>query len=148
VGFVVSLTNKAFLDIFFPMIRSLMSAMVLDGLTKTAALKLDLPHIFNTGQDHGPMGYELQLIVTGAALVFFVWLAQDARLKGAQAWIGCVVGGGLANVVSILTGPRGVLDFIPAGSIMLNVADLFIWAGLAGIILHVARLALKDARSA
>lgn len=142
-----SLTNKTFLDILSSMIRSLTCAMALDGLTKTAALMLDLPHVFNTGQDHGPMGYELQLILTGASLVFFLWLAQDARLKGAQGWIGCVIGGGLANVVSILTGPQGVLDFIPVGSIMLNVADVFIWAGLMGVILHVARLALKDART-
>lgn len=92
------------------------------------------------------MGYELQLILTGAALVFFLWLAQDARLKGATQWIGCVVGGGVANVLSIISGPPGVLDFIPLGSIMANVADLFIWLGLAGITSHLASMALAEVR--
>ena len=129
------------------MIRLFLLALIADGVTKHVALQQNLPHVFNLGQDHGPMGYELQLILTGASLVFFVWLAQDARLKGAREWIGCVVGGGVANVLSIISGPPGVLDVSPLGSIMANVADLFIWLGLAGITSHLASMALAEVRA-
>lgn len=129
------------------MTRAIILALIADGATKHIALARNVPHVFNMGQDHGPMGYELQLIVTGAALVFFLWLAQDARLKGLQWYIGLVVGGGLANVLSIISGPPGVLDFIPLGSMMANTADLFIWGGLGGLMFRLGGLALKEART-
>lgn len=129
------------------MTRAIILALIADGATKHIALARNVPHVFNTGQDHGPMGYELQLLITGAALVFFLWLAQDARLKDLRWEMGLVVGGGLANVLSILSGPPGVLDFIPLGGIMANAADLFIWCGLVGLMIRLGGLALKEART-
>lgn len=126
------------------MTRTLALAFLADVLTKWAALRCNLSHVWNMGEAHGFMSYDAQLLLTGAILVGLLWLASDARLTSARPWIGYVVGGGLANVASILTGPVGVLDFIPMGSVMVNVADLYIWAGLVGVIVTVARLAIRE----
>lgn len=70
-----------------------------------------------------PAGFAL----LSAGLAFLV---PFARSLGLSVGAGLLVGGAAGNLASPLLWSRGVPDFIRVGAVVLNVADLLVWAGL------------------
>lgn len=88
----------------------------------------------------GPYTWQLNLALTLGAMVLVVpvsrELAQVDRL--APRALGLILGGALGNFVSLVTSPRGVVDFIAVRLtetwLVLNVADVAAYVGLALIL--------------
>lgn len=77
-------------------------------------------------------------------LCWFFWeLGQRQDIANIKPYAATAVAGSLANLVSYVSGPPGVLDFIPVPGIgIANFADFAIWVGTIGVIYVVARQAL------
>ncbi len=96
---------------------------------------------YNTGTAGGmSLGVHtraINLVSTGIVVGLLVMLVPTlARIdRRSTAWLALVVGGGLGNLASLATSSKGVVDFLVlrAGShaIVVNVADLAMWIGLA-----------------
>ncbi len=96
---------------------------------------------YNTGMAGGmPLGDHtraINLASTGVVVGLLVMLVPTlARIdRRSTARLALVVGGGLGNLASLATSSKGVVDFLVlrAGSyaIVVNVADLAMWVGLA-----------------
>jgi signal peptidase II len=110
------------------------------------------------GLSLGAYTWQLNLILTLAAIGLVVPVSRDlARVdRGAPIALGLIVGGALGNLASLVLSPRGVIDFIavsvgPTSEIVLNVADVAAYVGLALVIrtgfLIVAAIR-RDARPA
>ncbi|GJG85631.1 hypothetical protein tb265_08120 [Gemmatimonadetes bacterium T265] len=126
---------------------------IVDLLAKAlAAAVLPLGHLFG----HGPVALMLayntgtaggmslgehtraiNLVSTGVVVGLLVMLVPTlARIdRRSTAWLALVVGGGLGNLASLATSPKGVVDFlvlrVGERAIVVNVADLAMWVGLA-----------------
>jgi lipoprotein signal peptidase len=86
----------------------------------------------------GQYTWQLNLALTLAAIVFVIPFSRDlARVdRDAPKALGLIVGGALGNLVSLLAAPHGVLDFIalefgPDAGLIVNVADVAAYVGLA-----------------
>lgn len=116
-----------------------------DGATKWHASQFSPNVVFNLGQTRFGMPLHTQVVVS--LLVVFVILAiqlrERYRVPGLDYMTGMMMGGALGNAVSLLTGPDGVLDFIPIGIIVFNIADVFLWVGAVGMVYVVAMAALR-----
>lgn len=93
------------------------------------------------GLSAGPYTWQLNLALTLAAVIFIIPVTRDLTHidRRAPAALGLIVGGALGNLASLLVPPRGVMDFIslnwsPGHSLVLNVADVAAYAGLAMIL--------------
>ena len=96
---------------------------------------------YNTGTAGGmSLGVHtraINLVSTGLVVGLLIMLVPTlARIDGrSTARLALVVGGGLGNLASLATSRKGVVDFLTlrAGShaIIVNVADLAMWIGLA-----------------
>ncbi len=93
------------------------------------------------GLSLGAYTWQLNLILTLAAIGLVIPVSRDlARVdRGAPIALGLIVGGALGNLASLLLSPRGVIDFIavsvgPTSEIVLNVADVAAYVGLALVI--------------
>lgn len=119
---------------------------VIDGITKDWAAGSSSSVVYNLGQTRIGMPLNVQMLITVLAMfLLFVVTAQHAwRVRGMTFWAGMVFGGALANTVSVIVGPPGVLDFIPIGHIVFNVADIWLWLGSLGMVYVVARAALRE----
>lgn len=93
------------------------------------------------GWSVGAYTWQLNLALTFAAVVFIIPVTRDlAHIdRRAPAALGLIVGGALGNLASLVLPPRGVVDFIAVNwsaghSLVLNVADVAAYAGLAMIL--------------
>jgi lipoprotein signal peptidase len=106
------------------------------------------------GLSVGDYTFELSLTLTLAALVLIVPVARDlAKIDDrASAALGLVAGGAIGNLVSLLLSPAGVVDFIAiqradGAGIVLNVADVAAYAGVAMLVRTTARVIAAIRRS-
>ncbi len=89
------------------------------------------------GMSLGDHTRAINLVSTGIIVGLLVMLVPTlARIdRRSTARMALVVGGGLGNLASLATSPRGVVDFIALHlgdrAIVVNVADLAMWIGLA-----------------
>jgi signal peptidase II len=128
-------------------------AGTLDGLTKFIAVRtlgsdelvhvsdrLSLVLVWNEGVTGGisigPLTAQLNVLVTVLALVLVAAVVKPiaALDRRASIALGLVSGGALGNLASIVSGPKGVADFIGVKlwsdlTIVANVADLALWSG-------------------
>ena len=125
-----------------------------DFVTKAAASAFvgTEPTVFNNwlhfavvNNDQGAFGlsigsytWQLNLALTLSAIALMVSVSRDlARIDTmAPRALGLIVGGALGNLASLILSPHGVVDFIavsfnPRSSLVLNVADVAAYAGLA-----------------
>jgi lipoprotein signal peptidase len=93
------------------------------------------------GLSAGAYTWQLNLALTLAAVIFILPVARElAHIdRRSPTALGLIVGGALGNLASLVLPPRGVMDFISlnwsAGhSLVLNVADVAAYAGLAMIL--------------
>jgi lipoprotein signal peptidase len=93
------------------------------------------------GLSAGPYTWQLNLALTVAALLVVVPVTRDLTELDPKAPValGLIAGGALGNLVSLLAPPAGVGDFIAihwsqGGSLVLNLADLAAYCGLALIL--------------
>lgn len=148
----------------------MMLAVAADLLTKQIAVaslgsdnvmqlfdRLSLMVVFNTGGAGGvmvgPYTWQLNVLVTVAALALITMVAPSlvAIDRRAGLALGLVAGGAFGNLASMLFGPEGVADFLGlrlAGDtmIVMNVADLELWAG-ALMLLPVVLTLLRAIRA-
>ena len=99
------------------------------------------------GLTAGDYTYDQSHAHTLAALVLILPVAKDlAKVDGrAPAALGLIAGGALGNLVSLIATPAGVVDFIAiqradGAGIVLNVADLGAYAGVAMLIRTATRV--------
>jgi lipoprotein signal peptidase len=137
-----------------PLARVALLVAIGDYITKDAAVRwvahepaalsgwLRLAIIHNEG---GAFGWSLgaytwhvNLAVTIAAIAFVVAVSRDlSRVdRRAPLALGLIVGGATGNLASLILSPRGVVDFIAVDftattGIILNVADVAAYVGLA-----------------
>lgn len=100
------------------------------------------------GLSAGAYTWQLNLALTLAAVIFIIPVTRElAHIdRRAPTALGLIVGGALGNLASLVLPPRGVMDFISlnfsAGhSLVLNVADVAAYAGLAMILRTGVRIA-------
>lgn len=93
------------------------------------------------GLSAGAYTWQLNLALTLAAVIFIIPVTRDLTHidRRAPTALGLIVGGALGNLASLLVPPRGVMDFIslnwsPGHSLVLNIADVAAYAGLAMIL--------------
>ena len=119
--------------------------------------RLSLMVVFNTGGAGGvmvgPYTWQLNVLVTMAALGLITMVAPSlGAIDGrARLALGLVAGGAFGNLASMMFGPVGVADFLGlhlAGDtiIVMNVADLELWAG-ALLLLPVVMTLIKAIRA-
>lgn len=93
------------------------------------------------GLSAGAYTWQLNLALTLAAIVLMVPVARD--LTRIDDWapraLGLIVGGAVGNLASLILSPPGVVDFIsistaPHSELVLNVADLAAYVGLAMLV--------------
>ncbi|MGQ0765883.1 MAG: signal peptidase II [Gemmatimonadota bacterium] len=123
-----------------------------DLLTKFAAAQMVSGHpgvgaVVSFAVVHNPAGafgwsagsytWQLNLALTLAAVVFVIPVTRDLARIDARAPIalGLIAGGALGNLVSLISSPKGVVDFIQVHwssdrALILNVADLAAYSGL------------------
>jgi lipoprotein signal peptidase len=89
------------------------------------------------GWSAGSYTWQLNLALTLAAVVFVIPVTRDlARVDShSPIALGLIAGGALGNLVSLITSPRGVVDFIQLNwaanrALILNIADIAAYAGL------------------
>ena len=123
-----------------------------DLLTKQAAVsmlgdreisligRLSLMLVFNEGSAGGvmvgPYTWQINVVTTIMALVLITAVASSliAVDRRATMALGLIAGGAIGNLARMLAGPAGVADFLavqmsPELTIVMNVADLALWAG-------------------
>jgi signal peptidase II len=117
-------------------------------VTNWLALSVIQNHGGAFGWSAGAYTWQLNLALTLAAVVFVIPVTRDLSRVDANAPValGLIVGGALGNLVSLLAPPAGVGDFIslevnPGHSVVLNLADLAAYAGLALILRTGFRIA-------
>lgn len=100
------------------------------------------------GLSAGAYTWQLNLALTLAAIVFVIPVTRDLTAvdKDAPTALGLIVGGALGNLMSLLAPPAGVADFIavhmgPTQGLVLNVADIAAYTGLAMIVRTGFRIA-------
>ena len=93
------------------------------------------------GLSVGAYTWQLNLALTLAAVVFIIPVTRELGHidRRAPAALGLIVGGALGNLASLVLPPHGVMDFIavnwtPGHSLVLNVADVAAYTGLAMIL--------------
>jgi signal peptidase II len=116
-------------------------ALLADGAPRPALGPFSLHLVYNAGSAGGLMlgahTRALNLVATGLVVGLLVMLVPAlARVdRRSTTALALVAGGGLGNLVSLATSARGVEDFLAwrygAGAVVLNVADLAMFAGLA-----------------
>jgi lipoprotein signal peptidase len=92
------------------------------------------------GVSLGAYTWQLNLALTLSAVAFMVPVSRDlSRIdRLAPIALGMIVGGAIGNLTSLVLSARGVVDFIAvrwgaSGAIVLNVADVAAYVGLAMI---------------
>jgi lipoprotein signal peptidase len=151
-----------------PLLRIALLVALGDYLTKAAAerflagdaavyfdwLRLTLVHNHAGafGWTMGAYTWQLNLALTLGAIVFVLKVSRDLAGfdRTAPCALGLIVGGAMGNFASLLLPPGGVVDFIAldfgAGAgLVLNLADLAAYAGLA-LILRTGFLIVSEMR--
>ncbi|MEO7962296.1 MAG: signal peptidase II, partial [Gemmatimonadaceae bacterium] len=148
--------------------RIALAVAAIDLGTKAAAKRLLIqdPGVFSSplqlavvhnnagafGWSAGIYTWQLNLALTLAAIVFMIPVTRDlARIdSSAPRALGLIVGGALGNLASLVTSPKGVIDFIAINfeswGIVLNVADVAAYLGLAMILRTGCLIALAIVR--
>jgi lipoprotein signal peptidase len=129
--------------------------LVQDPGSFTSTLQLAVVHndAGAFGWSAGVYTWQLNLALTLAAIVFMIPVTRDlAKVDdSAPRALGLIVGGALGNLTSLITSPAGVVDFIALSfdswGIVLNVADVAAYAGLAMILRTGALVALAIRRN-
>ncbi|HET6680096.1 MAG TPA: signal peptidase II [Gemmatimonadaceae bacterium] len=99
----------------------------------------------------GPYTFQWNLALTLAAIALIVPVGRElAHIdRHAPVALGLIAGGALGNFASLVLSPEGVVDFIalrmPAGVLVLNVADVAAYAGLV-MLLRTTHLIVKRMR--
>jgi hypothetical protein len=87
------------------------------------------------------------IAVTVMLCLFFWEVGRRTDVPGIGVYAATAVAGAVANLLSYVSGPSGVLDFIPIPGVgTANFADFAIWVGTIGVVYLVARTALSPAR--
>ena len=160
------LTDRALAMRFFPLVGAVaaidlwtkqLAVASLADRTIEVADTLALHLVYNTasvgGVWLGAYTRELNVAATGIVIGLLVMLAPVLSRLDRRAWLalGLMAGGGVGNLASLIGSTRGVVDFLAfrhtGGAWVLNVADVFMFAGLALLgrtILVLARAARDE----
>lgn len=99
------------------------------------------------GASLGPMTWLLNVLVTLAAVLMVMRIVTPLSAVDPRATfaLGLVSGGAIGNLTSMVTGSEGVTDFIALQissltTVVMNVADLFLWTGAILLIPVVVKL--------
>lgn len=131
--------------------KAIATGYLADGVIKELAGTFSLMLIYNTGATGGgslgPYTMWINVAVTVIAILLIARIvaplaAIDTRTVPALA---LVTGGAIGNLASMVLGPSGVADFLAVDitsttTIVMNIADLFLWTGAVLLIPIVARL--------
>ena len=127
-------------------------------LTSFLSLSLVQNHDGAFGWSAGAYTWQLNLALTLAAVAFVIPVTRELSRIDPEAPValGLILGGALGNLASLIAPPAGVGDFIalqvnPGHSVVLNVADLAAYAGLALILrtgFRIAGALLSEVRGA
>ena len=110
--------------------------VTLDMLSKHIVPYLNMSYWFNLEIDRFGISLFVQCIVAVISIVGGLYVLthfKSTQLRRFEIPFGLFAGGVIANMGSVLLGPPGVMDFIVAGPIIMNVADIGIFVGIAGI---------------
>ena len=143
------MTERALAMRFFPLVGAVAiadlatKALAVDALadrTVAVAGPLALHLVYNTasagGVWLGAHTRELNLVATGVVIGLLVMLVPMLARIDRRSWaaLALMAGGGVGNLTSLASSPHGVPDFLafrhPGGAWVLNVADVFMVAGL------------------
>lgn len=140
--------------------KALASAVLSGGRVISLSERLGFLLVYNTGttggRSIGPYTWVFNMMVTVIAIALVVKIVQalaqvDRRSTLALA---LVTGGALGNLASMVFGPAGVADFIAVqitetSTIVMNVADLFLWGGallLGPVVVQLLRAVRAEQR--
>jgi predicted ABC-type sugar transport system permease subunit len=116
------------------------AACLLDLGTKWAATTSSLDRVrFNDR----PPGQLVPFLAVVIALLVATSLAGSVPLDLAA---GLLAGGAIGNIASALVWREGIPDFIPAYGVLLNVGDLAMALGIAGLLTVSLTLARRELR--
>jgi signal peptidase II len=143
------MTERALAMRFFPLVGAVAvadlatKALAVEALadrTVAVAGPLALHLVYNTasagGVWLGAHTRELNLVATGVVIGLLVMLVPMLARIDRRSWaaLALIAGGGVGNLTSLASSPHGVPDFLafrhPGGAWVLNVADVFMVAGL------------------
>ena len=107
--------------------------------------------VYNTGTagglSIGPYTWAVNVLVTFGAIAMVLRIVQALAEVDPRSTtpLALVTGGAVGNLASMMVGPEGVADFIAvqisqSSTVILNVADLFLWSGALLLVPVVVRL--------
>ena len=107
--------------------------------------------VYNTGTagglSIGPYTWAVNVLVTLGAIAMVLRIVQALADVDPRSTLplALVTGGAAGNLASMMVGPQGVADFIAvqitqSSTMILNVADLFLWSGALLLVPVVVRL--------
>ena len=127
--------------------KALATLVLRNGHTIPVSESFGFVLVHNTGiaggASLGPMTWFLNVLVTLGAVLMVMRIVTplSAIEPRATLSLGLVSGGAIGNLTSMVTGGEGVTDFIALQissftTVVMNVADLFLWTG-AGLLIPV-----------
>lgn len=110
--------------------------VMFDALSKYVVLALNMPFWINLEISRFGISLFAQCIVALISIgggLYLMCHIKSHQFRRFEIPFGMFAGGVIANMGSVLIGPAGVMDFIPIGPLVMNVADMGIFAGILGI---------------
>ena len=131
--------------------KELATGLLADGRLVSVTDRIGFLLVYNTGSagglSIGPFTRSINVLVTMLAIgmVMRVVLPLASVDERAALPLGLLTGGACGNLASMLAGPEGVADFLAVrlgqwGTIVMNIADLFLWVGAMLLVPVVLRL--------
>lgn len=142
--------------------KAVATSLLQDGRSVLLSDRVGFLLVYNTGTaggfSIGPYTWAINFLVTVAAVAMVMRIVEALADVDPRATLplALVSGGALGNLASLVAGPEGVADFIAVqvssnSTIVLNVADLFLWSGallLAPVVLSLLSAIRSERRSA
>ncbi len=131
--------------------KAVAASMLAGGRLIDISDRLGFVLVYNTGTagglSIGPYTWAFNMIVTILAITLVVKIVQAMAVVDSRSTLALalVTGGAMGNLASMVVGPDGVADFIAvqitsSSTIVMNVADLFLWSGALLLVPVVMRL--------
>jgi len=131
--------------------KAMATGLLRDGSGLFLSERVGFLLVYNTGTaggfSIGPYTWAINFLVTVGAVAMVIRIVKALAEVDPRSTLplSLVSGGALGNLASLVVGPEGVADFIAVqitenSTIVLNVADLFLWTGallLAPVVLSL-----------